>query len=352
MTANLLTPTAGKREQQTEKHFLSATTLCLKRAIFTVLGCTVLMLLAAPARADVCSNQFPGFPCGVTITITGTSGNLTATFGGTGTPYDGDEDQLVGITNNSSVPVGAIVLNAPNSGNPLFAFDGDGACTFFGTCNDGPTGYEGPDNTFLGISPDFTTGKVLFTTALPINGGTTWFSLENIPTTVLAIGENKPLTAGSTTIFPFGPFTCSEGACTETSTTGDDLQIAPRNSASGDTLTVAAVPQLYSTFTATNYPTLSCVPYSDFSTAGPGCIEFELDCPAANSDACQFVYLATADFTIDKNTLPNGIGGAHFLGEHDNNPVGYNGQCPTPGFNVDIFESYTATKPDPVRGSG
>jgi hypothetical protein len=102
-----------------------------------------------------------------------------------------------------------------------------------------------------------------------------------------------------------------------------------------------------------NYPTLACVPYSDFNTAGsPVCVELELDCPPADTDACQFIYNATADFNIDKSSLPNGIGGAHFLGQHDGNPTGYNGQCPTTGFNVDIIESYTATKPDPITGGG
>ena len=358
------------------------------KALFAVLCCTVLMLMASPAMADVCSTAFPQVPsCGVTITITGSSGNLVATFGGSGVPYDGDEDQLVGITNNSTVAVGAIILSAPGTSNPpytsnIFAFDGDGACTYFGSCSYGPTGYEGPNNSFVGTSPDLTTGKVLFTAALAPNGGTTWFSLENTPSAVAAIGENKPLTAGATTIFPFGPFTCVNGegiTCTETSV-ADDLQVAPRNSAAGDALTVTAVPvaagplsldnwgpdyfgiegplpveppsgQLR--FSAANYSNLACVPYSDFSSAGnPGCIELELDCPATDSDGCQFVYTATADFNVDKLSLPNGIGGAHFLGEHDGNPNGYNGQCPTTGFNVDIFESYTATQPDPIRGGG
>jgi hypothetical protein len=392
MTANLLTLAQEKREPQTKAHLLPAIILSVKRVVFVVLCCTLLMLFTAPAWADICTNAGAPAPCGVTITITGSSGNLVATFGGSGIPYDGDEDQIVGIQNNTSgssaVAVGAIILSAPGNQSPftnnLFAFDGDGACVYFHLGNCGPTGYEGPDNTFLGISPDYTTGKVLFTVAVPPNGGTAWFSLENTPTAVAAIGENKALTAGSTTIFPFGPFTCTSNeniTCSETSV-ADDLQVAPRNSASGDTLTVTAVPvpagplsldnwgtdyfgiegplspeppsgQLR--FSATNYstPTLACVPYADFSSAGnPGCVELELDCPAADSDTCQFVYSATADFNIDKLSLPNGIGGAHFLGQHDGNPTGYNGQCPTTGFNVDIIESYTATKPDPITGGG
>jgi hypothetical protein len=369
MTANLLTLAQERREPQTKAHLLPATVLSVKRVVFVVLCCTLLMLFAAPAWADICSTAFPKVPsCGVTITITDPqsgppSGNLVVTFGGSGIAYDHQEDQLVGITNNSSVAVGAIVLNAPaSSGESLFQFDGDGPCVFFGTSPPGytcvpsdPYDYEGPNNTFLGISSDFTTGKVLFTVPLAAKGGTTWFALENIPTTVVAIGENKTLTAGSTTIFPFGPFSCNEGTCTENSSGLDALQLAPVNSASGDTLTVAPVPESFSAFSAANYLTLSCVPYSDFNTAGsPVCVELELDCPPADSDTCQFVYTATADFTIDKSILPDGIGGAHFLGQHDGSPAGsgYNGQCPTTGFNVDIIESYTATKPDPITGGG
>ena len=134
MTANLLTLTQEKRELQTKGQLLPATALFIRRAVYAVLCCTVLMLFAAPAMADVCSTAFPQVPsCGITITITGSSGNLVATFGGTGIAYDGDEDQLVGITNNSSVAVGAIILSAPAvTSNPpytsnLFAFDGDGA---------------------------------------------------------------------------------------------------------------------------------------------------------------------------------------------------------------------------------
>jgi hypothetical protein len=375
MTAICLALTKEKRDLRTKRHLLPAT---VKRAIFTVVCGTLLVLFASPAWADPCSaptigpavntSNFPNTTptCGIVITIDAgsTSGNIIATISGSGLPYDYQDDQLVGIQNNStSVTVGAIVLSGTPTQDP-FGFDGDGPC-FYSPANcftnfpKGyvPTGYEGPDNIFVGISPDTTTGKVLFTTPVP-PGESTWFALEGIPTIFAAIGENKALTAGTPASFPFGPFTCSgslEGGitCTENSTEGDALQLAPVNSASGDTLTVSPVAQSFSTFSATNYPTLSCVPYSDFNTAGsPNCVELELDCPPADTDGCQFTYTATADFNIDKSILPNGIGGAYFLGEHDGNPAGYNGQCPTQGFNVNIFESYTATEPDPIRGGG
>jgi hypothetical protein len=112
-------------------------------------------------------------------------------------PYDGNDDSLVGIVNNSSSPVQAIVVSGPNSG--LAGFDGDGICTYAtggttGGSGAGFTGdsycdaqqlagtdpedYEGPENTFTldpnsqnDVEVDFT-GKGL------APGQTTYFSLE------------------------------------------------------------------------------------------------------------------------------------------------------------------------------
>ena len=113
----------------------------MKRVVFAVLCCTLLMLFAAPAMGGRMLDRVSRVPsCGVTITITDPqsgqpSGNLVVTFGGSGAALRRrQEDQLVGITNNSSVAVGAIVLSAPaSSGESLFQFDGDGPCVFFGT---------------------------------------------------------------------------------------------------------------------------------------------------------------------------------------------------------------------------
>lgn len=82
-------------------------------------------------------------------------------------PYDGSDDTLVGIVNNSASPVPAVTVSGTNSG--LAGFDGDGICTYAtgGTtggsgagfvgdsyCNaqqlagTDPEDYQGPDNTF------------------------------------------------------------------------------------------------------------------------------------------------------------------------------------------------------------
>jgi len=322
------------------------------------LYCTLLLFSGAPAWADPCNAPTVGTPagsftsdptgsCGFVITITGGSGSLAATIlPGSSGPYDGAEDQLVGIQNTSTATVGAIVLKAPATtpSSPftdnLFKFEGDGPCSFNPTtdCFPNPpitgytsTGYEGPDNTFIGISSDFTTGKVLFTTPL-IPGATTWFALENTPVSVVAIGENKALTAGVEATFPFG--------------TGgvDDYKIKPLNSVSGDSMTITPIPVPSGSFSASNFPNLRCIAYKDFSSVGnPVCVEIERDC--SGSGCAGLLYTAQLDFNIDGNSLPNGIGGPSFLGQHGV-------ACPTSGFDLNILVTYIGAVVDPLKGGG
>lgn len=123
-----------------------------------------------------------------TITVTGNS-----SIG----PYDGSDDTLVGIVNNSNSAISSITVSGPGSG--LAGFDGDGICTYAtgGTVGGSGSGfvgdsycdaqqlagtdpgdYSGPDNSFTldpnskdDVEVDFN-GKGL--TA----GGTSYFSLE------------------------------------------------------------------------------------------------------------------------------------------------------------------------------
>jgi uncharacterized repeat protein (TIGR01451 family) len=141
---------------------------------------------------DQCSGALPvgnATGCGALITINpGTAGATTAviTFPGNGNPYDGDEDILVGIQNNSTVAVSSITLTS--NGNPFsFAFDHDGPCSLNSMdCFEQATGYEGPDNTFGGISANFSTGTVNFVSPIA-PGQSTWFALENNPQSVTAV---------------------------------------------------------------------------------------------------------------------------------------------------------------------
>lgn len=124
--------------------------------------------------------------CNAIITLN-SNGTSTITITSTGA-YDGIEDQLVGVINNSGQTVNNITL----SGSGIFGFDGDGA--FSSACNasGGPapfpcgaatagdaTGYAGPGTSFL--TTDSSNGSVLFSPGLAGNGGTAVFSLEEAP---------------------------------------------------------------------------------------------------------------------------------------------------------------------------
>lgn len=136
-------------------------------------------------------------PTGVCPNVTSTGGtatdcNLQLVFGannaittqfGPQTNYDGVEDALIGVVNNSGS-----TLNFFNiSGSNLFGFEGDGINTFTNISNNAmdPTGYGGPISYFTNISPNHNNGTVNFIGGLA-NGSTTYFSLEE------SINMNQP----------------------------------------------------------------------------------------------------------------------------------------------------------------
>lgn len=91
-------------------------------------------------------------------------------------PFDGIEDTLVGVQNNSSSSVPGLKLSSSLS---IFSFDGDGICTVTGApagCPFGPTGYEGPNTSFVPTTS--TIGNVLFTNGGLAAGRSTYFGLE------------------------------------------------------------------------------------------------------------------------------------------------------------------------------
>ena len=167
----------------------------------------------------------------------------------------------------------------------------------------------------------------------------------------------------------------------------DDYIFTPLNSASGDTFSILPVPVpagplgqtgvfgpfhcpgpnctfqsgAFGTespidssplrFSATNFPTLACVPYADFSAPGnPVCVELHEDCTNGGdscADAGNILYTVQNDYNIDANSLPTGVGGPAFIGKHVVN-------CPSTAFDTNIFASYKAPLPtfDPLKGSG
>ncbi|MEQ1948745.1 MAG: hypothetical protein ABL995_16265 [Bryobacteraceae bacterium] len=120
--------------------------------------------------------------CAVLIIIN-PGGSLTVKVDGTQGPFDGSDDTLVGVLNNSGATVNSITLSGVGTNDiPIFGFENDGICDYMfsgnGYCSTAPTGYEGPTTTFSNISQDEKTGQVNFTGGLA-NGAATYFSLED-----------------------------------------------------------------------------------------------------------------------------------------------------------------------------
>jgi PEP-CTERM motif len=115
---------------------------------------------------------------------------ITANAGGTFSfaidptqgPYDGSEDALVGVLNNSGQTINSIRLSSPTL--PIFGFDNDGAGNLVAGGPFGPTGYEGPGTSFANISADRRSGDVLFAGGLA-DGVSLWFSLEESPQAIV-----------------------------------------------------------------------------------------------------------------------------------------------------------------------
>ena len=135
-----------------------------------ILLCGLLFLLLSPLTARAIGScppvgQSPS--CAVLITIN-PNGSLSVQIDPGIGPYDGVEDTLVGVINNS----GATVFGISITGNGIFGFDGDGA-------NGG--NYAGPGVSFSPL--DANAGTVNFLQGLN-DKGFLWFSLEGAPSQV------------------------------------------------------------------------------------------------------------------------------------------------------------------------
>ena len=127
--------------------------------------------------------------CGTLIVIN-PDGTATVVSDPSVGPYDGADDTLIGVQNNSGSPLRTLRLTGFGNGGGAFGFDGDGICAGFfahtpAGCSFGSTGYEGPGTSFSNISPDLRTGNVNFSAnangcgfGLP-PGQSAYFSLES-----------------------------------------------------------------------------------------------------------------------------------------------------------------------------
>ncbi len=110
-------------------------------------------------------------------------GSITTNFGPQAN-YDGVEDALIGVINNTAAAISGFNISGALA---IFGFDGDGINAFVPVVR--PAGadaldqggdhpYGGPDAYFTNISANKTSGKVNFFNPIAANGGRDYFSLE------------------------------------------------------------------------------------------------------------------------------------------------------------------------------
>ncbi len=172
---------------------------------FNVLASAALFTCASAYAASF--NQCPAVNndttgCEFLITVTASSGGAATAFTVSVSspdkgPYDGADDTLVGVQNNSGHVLDSISISSPSD---IFAFDGDGACTYI-HCSGGAdtSGYAAADMTFTGINAAMTSGTINFAGGISV-GGSNWFSLED----ALTVGAILPGTPEPASMFLLG----------------------------------------------------------------------------------------------------------------------------------------------------
>ena len=143
--------------------------------------------------------------------ITVTNGGQSVQSDSSQGPYEGQDDSLIGVQNNSSKPLTQIEVSSPG----VFGFDGDGICQPDGWPTSGgptpsgcpppfnagpagysPNGYEGPTTWFSNVDPNQNFGTVNFNPPLA-PGSSTYFSLEE-PLAGNSYSAGPPTTLSST----------------------------------------------------------------------------------------------------------------------------------------------------------
>lgn len=156
-----------------------------------------LLMLAGPAGASgpttppftECPHIGHDASCRILIVINANGSPTIVTDPSQG-PYDGVEDTLIGVLNNSGQTISSLPISGSGSPAP-FLFDGDGICdpnnynvsfspgaNCSGNSYAGQTGYEGPDTHFTSINLAGTSGTVNFNNGGLAAGASTYFSLE------------------------------------------------------------------------------------------------------------------------------------------------------------------------------
>jgi hypothetical protein len=148
------------------------------------------------ANSAPCPNINGITTCNVVITA-GSGGSFVTTVPNA-SPYDGSDDNLVGIVNNSGHTITSLSFIGSGNGGGLFDFDSDGLQAYNAAAGGSPdgSGYGGKVSSSANFDPsganDYFTnihtttvtndsGTVVFGANGIPNGGSAYFSLESAP---------------------------------------------------------------------------------------------------------------------------------------------------------------------------
>ncbi|MHB8425222.1 MAG: PEP-CTERM sorting domain-containing protein [Gammaproteobacteria bacterium] len=183
---------------------MKASTLLLAGAALAGMALCISPAQATPTpQTGVCPaiGTLSTTDCNVEI-FAGSGGSFTTIGPNLSSPYDGVEDTLVGIVNNSGNTISSLTFN----GSCFFCFDGDGLQYYGSGLGSDPTGYGGL--TSLGENTSFTniigwdTGTVVFGSSGIPDGGWAYFSLEEAPSiNIRPVSVPEP---GSLVLFGLG----------------------------------------------------------------------------------------------------------------------------------------------------
>src|SRR6476469_3131568 len=107
----------------------------MRRVITVLAGILAAAIVLVPAAAAAPAPPFTQCPvvgadtsCALLIEFTA-SGQVGVYGDPSQAPFDGTEDTLIGVQNDSSAPIASLPVSS-QTGKLLFAFDGDGLCVF------------------------------------------------------------------------------------------------------------------------------------------------------------------------------------------------------------------------------
>jgi hypothetical protein len=187
----------GFRHQERLRSIIVTTSVVAAGAVLALAPVATASAAALPAPPFTQCPAIGASPTCEILLVVNANGSISVEGDPSVGTFDGSDDTLVGIVNDSQQPVRAVTVSGPGSG--LSGFDGDGICSgAYGgwngsaACPYGPTGYEGPGTSFVVSTSLPDSAEVDFANGLA-PGASAYFSLEGALVTAQLTAHEGPL---------------------------------------------------------------------------------------------------------------------------------------------------------------